>query len=136
MQWKNRIMNVRLWSSLLVLVCLQGVDAWATSPSISFVREVQDLGRAPFGRKLTVHFPFTNMGDETLVIQAVKADCDCTETYNENSEVPPRGRSEIITVLDTGPLRPGRNERQVHVRSNDPQRPDVTLTMVVEVVRE
>lgn len=122
---------------LLVLVaCLQPLDSWATGPRISFQQEVNELGRVPFGRKVKVHFPFTNNGDGTLIIQAVKADCDCTEAYNESADVPPRGRSEIIAVLDTTTLRPGRNERHVHVRSNDPQRPSITLTMVVEVVRE
>lgn len=119
---------------VVAVACLQPIDSWARGPSISFQQEVSDLGSVPFGRKVEVRFQFTNKGDETLVIKAVKADCDCTETYNENPEIPPRGRGEIVTVLDTASLRPGRNERHVHVRLNDPQRPSITLTMVVEVV--
>ena len=98
--------------------------------------EVTDLGKVPQGQEVAARFPFTNAGDRTLVVQGVQADCGCTETLSESREVPPQGHSEIVAVLNTAKLNPGKNEKHIHVRFNDAQRPNVTLTMVVEVVRE
>jgi hypothetical protein len=115
-------------------VFLQALSAWAAGPTISFEYEVKDLGQVSHEERVPAQFPLTNVGDTVLVIQKVEADCGCTETFNESREVPPKGRSEITAVLDTATLSPGKNERYVYVKSNDLQRPIVTLTLVVEVV--
>ncbi len=115
-------------------VFLQALSAWAAGPTISFEYEVKDLGQVSHKERVPAQFPLTNVGDTVLVIQKVEADCGCTETFNESREVPPNGRSEITAVLDTSTLRPGKNERQIVVKSNDPRRPFVKLTLVVEVL--
>lgn len=116
----------------MACICLQPFIAWAAGPAISFGSEVKDLGQVSGGQKLTVRFPFSNAGDGDLVVQDVRADCGCTEVSEGNGEVPPHGRSEIVAVLDTTGA-PGKKQRHILVRSNDPQRPIVTLTLVVEV---
>jgi hypothetical protein len=117
-----------------VIICLQAVSVCAGGPRLAFAHEATDLGRVPQGQEVAVRFPLTNAGDGTLVVQGVQADCACTETLNGSPEVPPQGHSEIVAVLNTARLTPGRNEKHIHVRCNDPQRPNVTLTMVVEVI--
>ena len=120
---------------VVVVVCHPIHDSWATAPRISFAREVEDLGQIRSGQKVTVRFQFSNSGNGNLTIQRVEADCGCTEISETRRNVPPRGIGEIVAVLDTTGL-PGRKEKHIHVQSNDPQRPTVTLTMVVEVVSE
>jgi hypothetical protein len=55
---------------VMAVMCLQTPDLWAAGPRIAFQEEGHDLGRVPFGRKVKVHLPFTNMGDGTLIVQA------------------------------------------------------------------
>jgi hypothetical protein len=119
-----------------VLVCLCALCAWASGPTISFGHQVKDFGKIPHGEKLTERFPFTNVGDDLLIVQNVEADCGCTEIRCESREVSPQAHSAIVAVLDTTTLRPGKNERHIHVRSNDLLRPIVTLTLGVEVLPE
>lgn len=125
--------TAKLLIMMAVLYCC-AQPAWAVGPAIAFDYEVQDLGFVSRGQSVPVRFPFTNGGDSMLVVQDVGADCGCTETYSGNREVPPHGRSEIVAVLDTGRLNPGKNQKQIHVRCNDASRGQVTLTMVVEVI--
>jgi hypothetical protein len=130
-------MRIRKLLTVTAMVCvwLQPFNAWATGPTISFGYEVTDLGQVSAGQKVTVRFPFANAGDGDLVVQDVRADCGCTEISEASREVPPRGRSEIVAVLDTTGA-PGKKQRHILVRSNDPLRPIVNLTLVVEVVSE
>jgi hypothetical protein len=127
---------MRMTKLLIVMValfcCAQPV--WAVGPAIAFDYEVQDLGFVSRGQSVSVRFPFTNGGDGVLVLQGIGADCGCTETYGGSQEVPPHGRSEVVAVLDTGRLNPGKNQKHIHVRCNDASRYQVTLTMVIEVI--
>jgi hypothetical protein len=117
------------------LVCLEGIDAPATSPGISFEHEVEDLGQVPGGQKITVRFPFSNREAGDLIVQDVRAVCGGTEISEATREAPPKGISEIVAVLDTtGAL--GKKQRHILVQSNDPGRPIVTLALVVEVMPE
>lgn len=123
-----------LSAMVMAAVCWYALPAWGTGPTISFDYEVHDLGVVHQTGKVSVRFPFTNRGDSMLVVQGIDADCGCTETYSGSREVPPHGRSEIVAVLDTARLNPGKNQKHIHVRCNDPSRFSVTLTTVVEVV--
>jgi hypothetical protein len=125
-----------LASLVVVLVCLEGIDARATSPRISFDHEVKDFGKVPYGDKLVERFPFSNVGDDPLIVQDVRAECGCTKTLTGSRELAPGGHSEIVATFDASGLGPGRKERHVYVRSNDPQRPSVKLTLLANVVRE
>jgi hypothetical protein len=128
-------MRIQKLLSVMAMMCvwLQPFNAWATGPAISFGYEVKDLGQVSGGQKVTVRFPFSNRGDGDLVVQDVRADCGCTEISEATREVPPKGISEIVAVLDTTGA-PGRKQRRILVQSNDPGRPIVTLTLVVEVM--
>jgi hypothetical protein len=122
--------------AVILAACLHPFDAWAAGPRISFQQEIKELDTVPSGQQVTVLFPFSNAGDIALVVEGVEADCGCTEAYSRALEVQPRDHSEIVAVLNTSRLSLGKNERHVYVRCNDPQRPRVTLALIVEVVRE
>lgn len=119
-----------------VLVCLYPLCAWASGPTISFGHQVKDFGKVPSGEKLTERFPFTNVGDDLLIVQNVEADCGCTKTLSGSRKIAPGERSEIVATFNTSGLGPGRKERHIYVRSNDSQRPRIKLTLLADVVRE
>lgn len=120
---------------VILVACLQTLDARAAGPRISFPHEIEDLGQVAGGEKVTVRFPFSNAGDANLIVQEVRAECGCTEISHTSRGVPPKGSGEIVAVLNTTGLH-GKKQRHIHVRSNDPGRPIVTLTLVVEVLPE
>jgi len=119
-----------------VLVCVYALCAWASGPKISFNYEVKDFGKVHSGEKLTERFRLTNVGDDVLIVREVRADCGCTKTLTGSPELIPGGHSEILAILETSDLGPGRKERHIYVKSNDPQRPSVKLTLRADVVRE
>jgi hypothetical protein len=121
---------------VLILLVLQALDAWASGSKIVFDHEVKDFGKVPYGEKLTERFPFTNAGDDLLIIQNVRADCGCTKTLSGNRKIVPGGHSEIVATFDTSGLGPGPKERHIYVRSNDSQRSSIKLILLADVVRE
>ena len=129
-------MTIKKLIVVMAIICLQTLNAWAAGPKISFGVQTKDLGIVTHGQKITVQFPFTNIGSTTLFIKEIHADCGCTEVFNESQELTPQGRSEIVVILDTAGLPPGRIERHIHVQSNDSERPNITLTLLAEIVRE
>jgi hypothetical protein len=129
-------MTIKKLIVVMAIICLQTLDAWAAGPKISFGAETKVLGKVTHGQKITVQFPFVNIGTTTLFIKEIHADYGCTEFFNESPELTPRGRSEIVVILVTAGLSPGRIERHIHVRSNDSERPNITLTLLAEIVRQ
>ncbi len=122
---------------LLLAVILFAGPAWSGSgPSISFDQEELDYGRVAYGSTVTEHFRLINKGDEPLVITKVRADCGCTKTFKGPTEVPPNGKSEIVTEFDTTDLSPGRKRKHIYVSTNDPKRPQIVLTLYADIVRE
>ncbi len=122
-----------LWCAALIAAG----PAWAgTGPRISFDRETHDYGKVAYGSTVTEHFVVTNTGDQTLIIEKIRADCGCTKAIKGSDEIPPGGKTEIVTEFDTTDLSPGRKRKHIYVRSNDPKRHEVVLTVYADVVRE
>ncbi|MEW6348974.1 MAG: DUF1573 domain-containing protein [Thermodesulfobacteriota bacterium] len=129
-----------MYWQVILLCCISLIAAssgWAgNGPRISFDRETHDYGKVAYGSTVKEHFSLTNNGDQTLVIKKIRADCGCTKAIKGSAEVPPGGKTEIVTEFDTTDLSPGRKRKHVYVRTNDPTRPEVTLTVYADVVRE
>ena len=130
-----RIRTNLLWSFLIVLT-LTVVALAAAGPRVSFDKETNDLGRVLYGATVVGQFTVMNIGDETLIIWDIQVDCGCTQILHESQELSPGATSRIIVEFDTTLGKPGKKQRHVHVRSNDPSRPEVTLTLLAEVVHE
>lgn len=134
---RERYMQQMKWiCPLIVLLGLPLYGTAATGPKIHFESPVQNCGQVYAGDTATTRFVFTNKGDEALVIKSINADCGCTKTLVGAREVPPNGSSQIEASFDTSGLKPGTKEKHVYVRSNDPKRPEVTLTLKADVIRE
>jgi Protein of unknown function (DUF1573) len=108
----------------------------AKGPIIQFESLIKNSGKVFVGETATARFVFTNKGDEALVIKSISADCGCTKTLAGAREVPPNGSSQIAASFDTSGYKPGTKQKRVYVRSNDPQRPEVTLTLKADLIQE
>jgi hypothetical protein len=119
--------------SLLALCSLTLVEA---APRITFDKESLDYGRVLYGDTVSEEFIVTNTGDQTLVIEELRATCGCTKAIKGSKEVAPGGKSKILAEFDTKGLSPGSKKQSLFVHSNDPERPVVKLGISAHVVRQ
>jgi hypothetical protein len=124
--------------AILVFFLMAGPAlAGRTGPKISFDKETLNYGRVTYGETVTEEFTVRNTGDQPLLIDKVQAGCGCTKAIKESSEVPPGGKTKIIASFDTnGFVSSGVKQKSVFVNSNDPERPEVKLTLLAEVMRD
>lgn len=112
------------------------IAAAAVGPQIVFEKENHNYGDVPYGKTVAAEFTFTNAGDETLVIEKLRATCGCTKALQGSREVPPGKKSTIVAEFDTGGLSPGAKKKTIYVHSNDRKRPVVTLNLAANVIKE
>jgi hypothetical protein len=105
-------------------------------PTISFDKQVYDYGKIRYGDTVTEELPFTNTGDEPLIIESVRSACGCTRVAKASTKIPPGGTSKITVTFETTGLRAGKKEQSVTVQSNDPKHPVVKLAVQAEVIRD
>jgi len=108
----------------------------AAGPKINFEKEVHDYGKIRYGDTVTEEFVFTNAGDQTLIIEQLRASCGCTKAVKGSSEVAPNQSSKIVAAFDTTGLRAGRKEQSIFVHTNDPEKPVVKLIVLADVVKD
>jgi hypothetical protein len=129
-------MRTRILGILPALLLVATAASAAGGPSISFDKETHDYGRVRYGETVSEEFVFTNTGDETLHIDKLEASCGCTKAIRGNTDVAPNEKSKVIAAFDTAGLRAGKKRQTVSVYSNDPNKPVVKLTLLVDVIRE
>jgi hypothetical protein len=129
-------MRLRILVMLPALLCFLATICTGGGPSIHFDKDTHDYGRVLYGDVVTQEFILTNTGDETLVIDKLEASCGCTKAVKGSSEVPPKGTTKIMAAFDTDGLRNGRTKKTITVHSNDPEKPEVKLALLADVVRE
>jgi len=66
----------------------------------------------------TCYFPFTNTGDEPLVIKTATASCGCTTPEYSKREIAPGGRDSIKVTYQGSTRRPGTFKKIVTVTIN------------------
>jgi hypothetical protein len=131
--------TIRMRTPLIVLFVLllsAAIVGAVHGPSISFDKEAHDYGKVIYGETVTEEFVLTNTGDLPLTIGELHASCGCTKAVKGSSEVPPNGQTKIVAAFDTTGMKAGRKQKFVTVHSNDPQRPEVKLTLLADVIRE
>jgi hypothetical protein len=92
------------------------------APRIRVEPDGFDFGKALPGKTLRKEFALRNFGDAELVIEGVTTTCGCTAALTADSRVKPGGTTLLRVTLETRSYS-GKLERQVLVRSNDPQTP-------------
>jgi Protein of unknown function (DUF1573) len=110
-----------------------GDDKRAPAPRIRVEPEGFDFGRAQQNKTLRKEFTLRNFGEAQLVIEGVSTTCGCTAAITADTHVEPGGSTQLRVTLQTRSYS-GKVERQVLVRSNDPQTPllSVKVSAMVE----
>lgn len=101
-------------------------------PRLVMESEVRDLGHILQVERPEFDFTFTNVGPGPLVISRVQSTCGCTVPELTKKEYK-AGESGAIHVKFDPAGKIGAVHKQIHVYSNDPDRPDVSLSLKADV---
>ncbi len=101
------------------------------TPKIHFSETVYDFGKTSQVATVSGIFKFKNTGDGILKVEPPKPSCGCTVAALKPDTLPPGAAGELPFTLNLGLYR-GILEKHIAVRSNDPQTPEVSLTIKVD----
>ena len=127
---RRLVLGVALAAAALATLPALADDAKA--PRIRVEPEVFDFGRALPSRTLRKDFRIRNFGDAPLTIDGVSTTCGCTAALAAESRVEPGGSTVLRVTLQTR-RDFGRVEREVLVRSNDPETPLARVRVIATV---
>jgi len=100
-------------------------------PRILVSEEEWDFGKVTQGEKPTHIFIVKNGGEGDLIIDGLKGSCPCIETSISTTLIQPGGSAELTVSYDTTDY-VGKDEKHLHIYSNDPQVPDKYISLYVE----
>ena len=119
---------------LFIIVALSSLSfAQLMGPKLVAQQDEHDFGDIKQGEKVTHVFVITNSGGDLLTIKNVKASCGCTAALPEKNELAP-GESTNINVTFNSAGRLGKQKKLIRIESNDPENPQVILTIKGNVV--
>lgn len=98
------------------------------APKIEFDRMVYDFGKTSHVATVSGVFKFKNVGDGILKVEPPKPSCGCTVAELKPDTLKPGETGELPFTLNLGLYR-AIFEKHIAVRSNDPQSPEVSLTI-------
>jgi hypothetical protein len=120
---KKRILAVNTWMCLWCAAALGD-----SAPKIQFEQTVYDFGKTSQVTTVSGVFKFRNAGGSILKLAAPKPSCGCTVAELKPDTLPPGATGELSFTLNLGFSR-ATLEKHISVRSNDPQTPEVVLTI-------
>lgn len=100
-------------------------------PRILVSEEEWDFGKVIQGEKPTHIFIVKNEGEGDLIIEGVKESCACIEASISTNRIKPGESAELKVSYDTTDY-VGKDEKHIHIYSNDPQEPDKWISLYVE----
>lgn len=101
------------------------------TPKLQFETNFVDLGKITGVETVSGRFKFKNAGDGTLKVDPPQPGCDCTSSTVKPDTLAPGETGEITyTIKLEQPLH--HEQKYIRVHSNDPQTPDVELTMQLD----
>jgi hypothetical protein len=104
----------------------------AAAAKVAVDSQEYDFGTIDADKEASHSFLFTNIGTAPLELSQGMITCRCTVSLVDAAPVPPGGSTKVkVTWRPKGGLGPYR--RTVSIRTNDPLRPDITLTVAGEV---
>jgi len=101
-------------------------------PRILVSEEEWDFGKVIRGEKPAHIFIVKNEGEGDLIIERLKESCACIEVSISATRIQPGGSAELKVSYDTTDY-VGKDEKHVHIYSNDPQVPDKRIDLYVEI---
>lgn len=130
-----------MWStgnSLLLAFLLfigSGWDATA-APKICVDATTCTFESVVEGDSVQCVFLLGNCGDADLVIQSVRAGCGCTTTMMTNKTIAPGAVAPLTATFHTAGYGGYTVSKSITVETNDPETPNVVLTLSGSVARE
>ena len=119
---------------LLIIVAFSSLSfAQLMGPKLVTQQDEYDFGDIKQGEKVTHVFVITNSGGDLLKITNVKASCGCTAALPEKDELAP-GESTNLNVTFNSAGRFGKQKKLIRIESNDPDNPQVIVTIKGNVV--
>src|SRR4030042_6235488 len=100
-------------------------------PRILVSEEEWDFGKVTQGEKPTHIFIVKNGGERDLIIDSLKGSCACIEASISATLFQPGESAELKVSYDTTDYA-GKDEKHIHIYSNDPQVPDKRINLYVE----
>jgi Protein of unknown function (DUF1573)/Flagellar-associated PapD-like len=97
-------------------------------PKASVENPLYDFGSALEGKMVTHTFTIKNDGHGYLDIRGVKTSCGCTTGQPSKTHVAPGDTSDIVVSFDTH-FQKGHQVRAITVYTNDPNNPQLAMTM-------
>jgi hypothetical protein len=97
-------------------------------PKASVENPLYDFGSALEGKMVTHTFTIKNDGHGYLDIRGVKTSCGCTTGQPSKTHVAPGDTSDIAVSFDTH-FQKGHQVRAITVYTNDPNNPQLAMTM-------
>ena len=101
-------------------------------PKLLVSEEKWDFGKVTRGEKPTHIFMVKNEGEGDLIIEGVKGSCACIEVSISTNLIKPGESAELKVSYDTTDY-VGKDEKHLHIYSNDPQVPDKWISLFVEI---
>ena len=101
-------------------------------PKLLVSEEEWDFGKVTRGEKPTHIFIVKNGGEGDLIIEGVKGSCPCIEVSISTNRIKPGESAELKVSYDTTDY-VGKDEKHLHIYSNDPQVPDKWISLYVEI---
>jgi hypothetical protein len=123
---KNAFFTILLFSSIGFAQLIQ--------PQLVIQQTSHDFGDIKQGETVSHDFVLSNSGGDLLKISNVKASCGCTAATPEKNELA-QGESTNLTVRFNSSGRMGKQNKTVRVFTNDPQNPEMVLTITGTVVK-
>jgi hypothetical protein len=123
---KTAIIGVVLLASAAVdLALAEG------TPRMQFDQTLIDFGKTSQVATVSGTFKFKNTGDGLLKLEPPNPSCGCTIAGLKPDTLKPSETGELAFTLNLGRYR-AQMEKHIAVKSNDPQTPEVSLTIKVD----
>jgi hypothetical protein len=100
------------------------------TPKIQFETNFFDFGRVVGAEPMSGVFKFKNIGDGILKVDPPQPSCDCTDSKVKPDKLAPGESGEIMYTIKLD--HPLNGQRNIRVHSNDPDTPNVQLTMQMD----
>ena len=132
------IVAVIILGGILVFSNIQNNSSNATQnnsglqPRILVSEDEWDFGKVTQGEKPTHIFIVKNGGEGDLIIEGLKESCPCIEASISTTRIQPGESAELEVSYDTTDY-VGKDEKHIHIYSNDPQVPDKRINLYVEI---
>src|SRR5450756_2487138 len=101
------------------------------TPKIQFDQTVYDFGKTSQVATVSGVFKFKNIGDGILKLEPPKPSCGCTVAELKPDTLQPGETGELPFTLHLGQVK-AQFDKRIAVKSNDPQTPEVSLTIKVD----